>query len=180
METTKKILSVCICTGFGNSTSTSWLLFTHHKGFDTIAEALSSLAGELIARFNDRCKRTFVEDSEESSTGRGEFDPVKFTMYVNSLARSSWGDYGDPDSVPSTGEVTYWWPFNDVQDIIALGKDSVLSIPCLGAEVLLAAHDASHLLPCDVREICEHCPTVAEALNLKYVDRESTQVVGIA
>lgn len=171
-----RIHCIGFCTGYGDNTSIGWVFFTHHVGFETIEDAVRSLSSEFVARYKQKGFRVVTDEGFEPSE---KMDPMMFIAFVNSLLRGSWGDYGDPDKIDEMD--TKWWPFTDVDEILSYKKNEIVTMPMLGAEVMLAAIDPSLLTEFDVREVVDNLPKVAEALGIKApLDIEDSPAIGVA
>lgn len=170
IKQSRTIRCIALCTGYGDCASLCWALFTHDPGFDSTAEALRTLASEIVARYRERWPAVQLEPLPPDGA---PLDPTRFVAFVNHSLRTSWGDWGSP-------EVTRWWPFTSLDTVLSMHRNSIVVLPLLGAEVLLAAHDASLLTEEDVASIARELPEIAEALGLRHFDCESMAAAGSA
>jgi len=166
----RTIRCIALCTGYGDCASICWALLTHDSGFGSTAEALRTLASEILEQY---LKRWPVVQLEPPPPDGAPLDPARFVAFVNHLLRGSWGDWEIPD-------VTHWWPYTSFDALLDMRRNSVLVIPSLGAEVLLAAHDDSLLTQDDVESICRELPEIAEALGLRHFDCAAMAAAGSA
>lgn len=171
----RKILCIALSTGYNENASISWTAFTHLTGFDSPFEALRALASFIVGRFRERWPVTQLEPQPPQAEA---LDPARFIAFVNHSLRLFWADWRNSDG--SYGGMNQWWPFGTLDNVLRMSRDSIVVVPVLGAEVLLAAHDPSLLTDEDIDAICREMPDIAEILGIRHLDCASMAMAGSA